>query len=90
MPKRHRTSTDARHLIETIVRTARAMKPPIPAAELAQRVQITPATLSRMKKDGRGDIAVITEMARVVGMKIALVPDDETLNKLQTGRFFDD
>jgi hypothetical protein len=77
-------------LIVAILQTAKAMQPPISAADIARRVQLSPVSLSRMKKDGRGDIAVIAEMARVVGLKLALVPDDSTLDKLQSGSFFDD
>ena len=66
------------------------MSPPVSAAEMARRVQITPTSLSRMKKAGRGDIAVIAELARIVGMRLVLAPDDTTLAKIQSGSFFDD
>lgn len=90
MPKRHRSSPDTRALLEQILEAGRRASPPLSAAEFARRVQLTPATLSRMKKNGSGDIAVIAEMARVVGMRLTLVPDDATLSAIQSGRFFDD
>lgn len=90
MAKRRRESSDARSLIEAVLVAGRKLTPPLSAAELARRVQITPTTLSRMKKDGRGDIAVIAELARIVGMRLVLEQDNATLAKLQAGSFFDD
>jgi hypothetical protein len=90
MAKRRRQSPDARYLIETILEAGRSLSPPLSAAELARRAQITPTSLSRMKKDGRGDVAVIAEMARIVGLRLSLVPDDTLLVRLQSGSFFDD
>lgn len=65
------------------------MTPPLTAAELARRVDITPASFSRMKKAGRGDMAVIGALARIVGLRLTLAPDDTTLEKLESGSFFD-
>lgn len=76
-------------MIETILKEGREMSPPLTAAELARRVDLTPTSLSRMKKNGRGDIAVIAELARIVGLRLSLAPDDTTLEKLETGSFFD-
>lgn len=66
------------------------MDPPITGAELARRTGISQETLSRMKRHGRGDIAVIAEMAAVVGMRLKLVPIEEQTQKLMTGEFFDE
>lgn len=90
MAKSRRESSDAKALIGMIIAAGRNMDSPISAAELARRVQLAPVTLSRMKTSGRGDIAVIAEMAKIVGLRLVLVPDDEVLAKLQSGSFFDD
>lgn len=89
MAKRSRTSPDGRNLIEAILEAARRMTPPLTAAELARRVDITPTSLSRMKKAGRGDLAVIAALARIVGLRLTLAPDDTTVEKLESGSFFD-
>jgi len=89
MAKRRRTSAQGQALIKAILDTGRRMTPPLTAAELARRVDLTPTSLSRMKKDGRGDIAVITELARIVGLRLTLAPDDTALEKLESGSFFD-
>ena len=90
MARTRRESPDAKALIGTIIAAGRNMNPPISAAELARRVQLAPVTLSRMKTSGRGDIAVIAEMAKIVGLRLVLAPDDAVLAKLQSGSFFDD
>ncbi|MFP5419454.1 MAG: hypothetical protein ACLGHA_09910 [Gammaproteobacteria bacterium] len=77
-------------MIGAIIAAGRNMDPPVSAAELARRVQLAPVTLSRMKTSGRGDIAVIADMAKIVGLRLALAPDDAVLAKLQSGSFFDD
>lgn len=60
----------------------------IPAKDLALRVGISPETLSRMKRRGSGDVNLLDAMARVVGLKLALVPDDSRLEAIRTGSFF--
>lgn len=58
------------------------------AKVLAARADISPETLSRMKARGYGDLSIISKMARMVGYRIALVPDDDTLSAIQKGDFF--
>ena len=58
------------------------------ARELATRAGIAPETLSRMKARGRGDFAVIDAMARVVGLRLTLVPDDDRVESIRKGEFF--
>ncbi|MFA7594522.1 MAG: helix-turn-helix transcriptional regulator [Thiohalobacteraceae bacterium] len=60
----------------------------IPGKELAVRAGIAPETLSRMKGRGSGDAAVLDALARVVGLRLALVPDDERLEAIRSGDFF--
>ncbi|MDA8094087.1 MAG: hypothetical protein M0T84_09290 [Betaproteobacteria bacterium] len=57
--------------------------------DLAVRSGITPESLSRMKKRGHGDWTLVNSMAKMVGKRLALVPDDDTLARLRRGAFFD-
>lgn len=56
--------------------------------ELAQLAGIRPETLSRMKRRGSGDFTILDRLAHAVGMKLAAVPDDNQLERIQQGRFF--
>lgn len=60
----------------------------LPAYELAQRAGVTPETLSRMKKRGHGDWSVLNRMAKAVGKRLTLIPDDSTIAALRRGEFF--
>lgn len=61
----------------------------LPAYELAQRAGVTPETLSRIKKRGHGDWALLNRMAKTVGKRLTLIPDDSTIVALRRGEFFD-
>ena len=56
--------------------------------ELAQLAGVRPETLSRMKSRGTADFTLIDRLARAVGLKLAVVPDDDQLERIQQGRFF--
>ena len=56
--------------------------------ELAQLAGLRPETLSRMKSRGTADFTLIDRLARAVGLKLAVVPDDDQLARIQQGRFF--
>ncbi len=73
-------------LLEQILAAAKGQG--ILAKELAVRAGITPETLSRMKRRGSGDAAVLDGLARVVGLRLALLPDDERLEAIRSGDFF--
>lgn len=60
------------------------------AKDLAVRAGTTPETLSRMKKRGNGDFVLLDRMARMVGLRLTLTSNQETLEKIQRGEFFDD
>jgi hypothetical protein len=41
-----------------------------------------------MKSRGTADFTLIDRLARAVGLKLAVVPDDNQLERIQQGRFF--
>lgn len=43
-----------------------------------------------MKRFGRGDIAVVNDLAAIVGLQLKLARSDDVREKLLTGAFFDD
>jgi transcriptional regulator with XRE-family HTH domain len=58
---------------------------------LAEKVGITPVSLSRAK--GRGDIRLSTfvDLAHVLDLELALVPrqrDEKSINAIKSGQFF--
>ena len=67
---------------------ARAEDQGIQAAQLAKRAHVRPETLSRMKSRGTGDFGTIDAMARIVGLKLILVPNDQAQEDIQLGNFF--
>lgn len=90
MPKRQQRSPEVAALISEIVQAGKSMTPPITAGEMATRAGISPETLSRMKKLGRGDIAVINDLAAIVGLQLKLMPKDDTKARMLAGDYFDD
>lgn len=57
-------------------------------SELARRAGAAPETLSRMKARGNGDFGLLARLARVAGLRLTAVPDDEALDALRRGEFF--
>lgn len=53
--------------------------------ELARRAGIRPETLSRLKGRGGGDLNTLDSMARVVGLRLALVADDDLTARIERG-----
>ncbi len=53
--------------------------------ELAQRAGIRPETLSRLKSRGRGDLDTLDRMAGIVGLRLALVVDDDLTARIEQG-----
>lgn len=90
MPKRQRRNPVVSVLISDILLAGKSMDPPVTAGEMARRVGVSPETLSRMKNLGRGDAAVISDLAAIVGLHLKLVKEDGLQEKMLTGGFFDD
>lgn len=57
-------------------------------AELARRAGAAPETLSRMKARGNGDFGLVARLARVVRLRVTVVPDSDALEALERGDFF--
>ena len=53
--------------------------------ELALRAGISPETLSRLKRKGRGDFDTLDRMARVVGLRLTLVADNDLTARIERG-----
>lgn len=79
-------SPDLPLILEEIIRRARDQG--LSQGELAQRAGTTPETLSRMKHRGSADFGLLDRLARIVGRRLALVPDDDTLESIRRGDFF--
>ena len=75
-----------RHVLDAILGVAEVKK--LKEKDLAQRAGLRPETLSRMKRRGTADFTLIDRLARAVGMKLAAVPDDDQLERIQQGNFF--
>ncbi|WJW76602.1 helix-turn-helix transcriptional regulator [Thiohalobacter sp. IOR34] len=74
-------------LLEQILAAARERG--LTQQQLASRAGITPETLSRMKKRGSGELTTIERLAAIVGLRLSLLPDDDRLEALRQGRFFE-
>lgn len=90
MPKIQRRNPDISVLLAEILLAGRNMTPPVTAGEMARRVGISPETLSRMKQLGRGDAAVIGDLAAIVGFRLRLSREDDLQERMLNGEFFDD
>ncbi len=79
-------SEPVRSTLKTILAAAGARK--LKDKDLAQLAGLRPETLSRMKSRGTADFTLIDRLARAVGLKLAVVPDNDQLERIQQGRFF--
>jgi ribosome-binding protein aMBF1 (putative translation factor) len=87
MPRRSFHEPEAvRQLLNRI--TAAAAEQGLDEQDLARRAGAAPETLSRMKTRGHGDFGLLVRLARVVGLKLVAVPDDDALEALRRGEFF--
>ena len=79
-------SDPVRSTLNAILAAAETRK--LKEKELAKLAGLRPETLSRMKSRGTADFTLIDRLARAVGLKLAVVPDDDQLARIQQGRFF--
>ena len=55
---------------------------------MAKRLPISAETLSRMKSRKNADFATLDALGRLVGLRLAYVPDDDALETIRKGEFF--
>jgi DNA repair protein RadC len=79
-------TTKHQELIELIIETAKSQG--LDQKSLASRVLMTSPDLSRLKKADNSRFSTLESLANAVGLKIALVPDDELLEKIESGNLF--
>lgn len=84
--ERQGNTESVRSTLNAILAVAESRK--LKEKELARLAGVRPETLSRMKSRGTADFALIDRLARAVGLKLAVVPDDDQLARIQQGRFF--
>lgn len=84
--KPHNPLDPVRSTLNAILVAAEARK--LKEKELAKLAGLRAETLSRMKSRGTADFTLLDRLARVVGLKLAVVPDDDQLARIQQGRFF--
>jgi hypothetical protein len=58
------------------------------AKSMAKRLPVSAETLSRMKSRKNGDFATLDALGRLVGLRLAFVPDDDALETIRKGEFF--
>jgi len=75
--------TEFSSLLSEVLAAAKAAG--IDQRELALRAGIRPETLSRLKRKGRGDFDTLDRMARVAGMRLSLVADDDLTARIERG-----
>ena len=55
---------------------------------MAKRLPISAETLSRIKNRKNADFATLDALGRLVGLRLAYVPDDDALETIRKGEFF--
>ena len=56
--------------------------------DLAERAGLSPESISRAKKTGDMHLSSLVELARVVGLKLCLSPDQPVLERINQGSLF--
>lgn len=79
-------TTKHQKLIELIIETAKSQG--LDQKDLAAMVSMTAPDLSRLKRADNSRFSTIENLANAVGLKLALVPDDELLEKIESGKLF--
>jgi len=79
-------ATKHQKLIEFIIETGRSQG--LEQKDLAAKVSMTPSDLSRLKKSDNSRYSTIENLANAVGLKVALVADDDLVEKVERGELF--
>ncbi len=74
-------------LLNQIIAAARARG--MSQKDLAAASQIQPESISRAKKAGDIRLSTLEALAHVVGLKVALLPDEPLLEKIREGNLFE-
>lgn len=76
--------SDLTPVLSTLIATAKARG--LTQNSLAHMAHIAPETLSRMKQRGNADFSAVAALAKAVGLKIALVPDENRQEMIRQRR----
>jgi hypothetical protein len=57
--------------------------------DIARRARLQPESLSRAKKSGDMHVSNLEELARVVGLRLVLMPDQPVIEKIDKGTLFE-
>lgn len=57
--------------------------------EIAARAGLQPESLSRAKKSGDMRVSSLEQLARAVGLKLTLAPDQPVIEKISAGNLFE-
>jgi hypothetical protein len=57
--------------------------------DIARRARLRPESLSRAKKSGDMRVSNLEELARVVGLRLVLAPDQPIIEKIDKGTLFE-
>lgn len=79
--------SDSSDLLRQIL--ARSREQGLTQIALARRAGITAEALSRAKKAGDMRVSTLADLARVVGLTLALVPDSPLVEKIDSGTLFE-
>ena len=79
--------SDLTPVLSTLIATAKARG--LTQNSLAHMAHIAPETLSRMKNRGNADFSAVAALAKAVGLKIALVPDEDRQELIRQRRLVD-
>jgi len=73
-------------LLEEILAAARARG--LDQQRLAARAGLSPFTISRLKHQGDASLTTLGRLAAAVGLRLALVPDDQVVADVERGDLF--
>jgi DNA-binding phage protein len=79
--------SDSAKLLQQLIAQGKAQG--LTQVALARRAGITAEALSRAKKAGDMRVSTLADLARGVGLRLALVPDSPLQEKIESGRLFE-